>query len=92
MVRVNPLNPDSAAEVDDVLAAGADWLMLPMFSPATKVRAFSTLVAGRAPIVALLETAQCARHAGRLGRHAGSARGVCGLERPAPLAGLRLHV
>jgi citrate lyase beta subunit len=57
MVRVNPLNPDSAAELDAVLARGADWLMLPMFTGADELRAFSTLVAGRAPIVALLETA-----------------------------------
>ena len=57
MVRVNPLNPDSAAEVDAVLAQGADLLMLPMFTRADELRAFSALVAGRAPIVALLETA-----------------------------------
>lgn len=57
MVRVNPLNADSAAEVDAVLARGADWLMLPMFTRADELRAFAALVAGRAPIVALLETA-----------------------------------
>jgi 2-keto-3-deoxy-L-rhamnonate aldolase RhmA len=57
MVRVNPLNPDSAAEVEAVLARGADLLMLPMFTRAAELRAFSALVAGRAPIVALLETA-----------------------------------
>ncbi len=57
MVRVNPLNPDSASEVDAVLARGADLLMLPMFTHADELRAFVALVAGRAPIVALLETA-----------------------------------
>ena len=57
MVRVNPLNPDTAAEVEAVLAQGADWLMLPMFSGADELRAFCALVAGRAPVVALLETA-----------------------------------
>lgn len=57
MVRVNPLNPDSAFEVDAVLARGANLLMLPMFKEADELRAFSALVAGRAPIVALLETA-----------------------------------
>lgn len=57
MVRVNPLHPDSAAEVDAVLARGADLLMLPMFTRADELQAFSALVAGRAPIVALLETA-----------------------------------
>ena len=57
MVRVNPLNPDTAAEVDAVLAQGADWLMLPMFNNAVELRAFARIVAGRAPVVALLETA-----------------------------------
>ena len=57
MVRVNPLNPDSAAEVQAVLARGADLLMLPMFTGSDELRAFSALVAGRAPLVALLETA-----------------------------------
>ena len=57
MVRVNPLNSQSADEVDAVLARGADLLMLPMFTTAGELRAFSTLVAGRAPIVPLLETA-----------------------------------
>jgi citrate lyase beta subunit len=31
MVRVNPLHDGTAAEVNAVLAAGADLLMLPMF-------------------------------------------------------------
>lgn len=57
MVRVNPLHPGSAQEVDAVLAQGADWLMLPMFHTPAELRTFSALVAGRAPIVALLETA-----------------------------------
>ena len=57
MVRVNPMNPDSAAEVQAVLARGADLLMLPMFTGGEELRAFSALVAGRAPLVALLETA-----------------------------------
>ena len=57
MVRVNPLNPQSAGEVDAVLARGADLLMLPMFTTPAELRAFSGLVARRAPIVPLLETA-----------------------------------
>ncbi len=57
MVRVNPLHEGSAAEVEAVLAQGADQLMLPMFSRADELRDFSRLVAGRVPIVALLETA-----------------------------------
>lgn len=57
MVRVNPLHDATKSEVDAVLDQGADLLMLPMFSTAAEVRAFSVTVAGRAPIVPLLETA-----------------------------------
>lgn len=57
MVRVNPLNAGTPDEVDAVLAEGADMLMLPMFASAAGLREFSAIVAGRAPIVPLLETA-----------------------------------
>jgi len=56
MVRVNPLNSGTAAEVDAVVAQGADLLMLPMFTQAHDLREFAALVRGRAPIVPLLET------------------------------------
>ena len=60
MVRVNPIEltnqADCSAEVNAVLAQGADLLMLPMFSTPAEVSAFAALVADRAPIVALLET------------------------------------
>jgi hypothetical protein len=57
MVRVNPLHDGTRAEVDAVLARGADLVMLPMFTRAAELQEFSTIVAGRAPIVPLLETA-----------------------------------
>ena len=57
MVRVNPLNPGTRDEVEAVLAQGADLLMLPMFTHAGELESFSEYVNGRAPIVALLETA-----------------------------------
>ena len=57
MVRVNPLNPGTRDEVDAVLAEGAQLLMLPMFTRAEHLREFCALVDGRAPVVALLETA-----------------------------------
>ncbi|HEX2544811.1 MAG TPA: aldolase/citrate lyase family protein [Ramlibacter sp.] len=57
MVRVNPLHEGTPAEVDAVLARGADSIMLPMFSGARELRAFCGIVAGRVPVVALLETA-----------------------------------
>jgi hypothetical protein len=56
MVRVNPVNPGTRDEVEAVLAQGADMLMLPMFTRASELRQFSALVAGRVPIVPLLET------------------------------------
>lgn len=56
MVRVNPLNASTGREVDAALAQGADLLMLPMFTQAQEVRDFAALVAGRVPIVPLLET------------------------------------
>ena len=61
MVRVNPYqthNPAaSQTEVDAVLAQGASLIMLPMFNNALELQSFANMVAGRAPIVALLETA-----------------------------------
>ena len=61
MVRVNPFRMDApeltVAEVNAVLAQGADMLMLPMFTSAGQLQAFAEVVNGRAPIVALLETA-----------------------------------
>ena len=61
MVRVNPIDLANLAacnaEVNAVLAQGADMLMLPMFSTPAELQAFAALVAGRVPVVALLETA-----------------------------------
>ena len=57
MVRVNPLHAGTPDELNAVLAQGADWVMLPMFQTPQELQAFSRIVAGRAPIVALLETA-----------------------------------
>lgn len=58
MVRVNPLHEDSPREVDAVLERGADSLMLPMFRSGDELGTFARIVAGRATIVALLETPQ----------------------------------
>ena len=57
MVRINPLHAGTAAELDAVLAQGADLVMLPMFTEAAQLRDFTQLVADRVPVVALLETA-----------------------------------
>ncbi len=57
MVRLNPLHNGSGTEVEAALGEGADLLMLPMFSQPAELRAFCALVAGRVPVVPLLETA-----------------------------------
>ncbi len=56
LVRVNPLFEGARAEVDAVIARGADRLMLPMFTHPDEVRAFRDVVAGRVPVTYLAET------------------------------------
>lgn len=58
MARVNPLYHGSGDEVDALIAAGADYLMLPMFRTAEEVSGFLDLVNGRAGTTLLLETPQ----------------------------------
>ena len=61
MVRVNPFDLKNAAiskaEIDAVIAQGADLLMLPMFANAAELTGFADAVGGRLPFVPLLETA-----------------------------------
>lgn len=56
MVRVNPWNVDSEAEINDVINAGAQIIMLPMWKTAEEVQNFVNTVSGRAKAVLLLET------------------------------------
>ena len=56
LVRVNPVHAGSAAEIDAVIAAGAQRLMLPMFRHPKDVGTFLDIVDGRLPTVLLLET------------------------------------
>lgn len=56
LVRVNPINEGSEAEIDAVCEFGADAVMLPMFRHIAELEAFSEFVAGRAQRVALFET------------------------------------
>lgn len=58
LVRVNPINPGLQAEIDQVVAGGADIVMLPMIVDADDVRQFVAMVGGRAKVCLLLETAQ----------------------------------
>lgn len=56
MVRVNPLDDESEAEINAVVEAGADYIMLPMFKTKAEVEKFVALVGGRAKTMLLLET------------------------------------
>jgi len=56
MVRLNPWYEGSVHEIEHALGQGANLLMLPMFSRAQELQLFCQQVAGRAGVVALLET------------------------------------
>ena len=56
MVRVNPWNNGSREEIDDVVAAGADIIMLPYWKTVNEVEQFIDAVGKRSKTVLLLET------------------------------------
>tara|TARA_R110002111_G_scaffold144910_2_gene211314 strand:- start:184899 stop:185732 length:834 start_codon:yes stop_codon:yes gene_type:complete len=58
LVRLNPLNPDSTAEIENVIDQGADYLMLPMFRSVDEINWFCQRVNHRAKIVLLVETVE----------------------------------
>ena len=66
LARVNPIHdalpdyPASDAEIEAVIQAGADILMLPYFKTPEEVRTFLRLVDGRARTMLLLETPEAA--------------------------------
>lgn len=62
MARVNPLNPDSQAEINAAVANGADVIMLPMWRTADDLRQLVQMVGGRAKVMPLLETDAAADH------------------------------
>lgn len=56
LVRVNPWHDASKREIDAVIAAGADRIMLPYWKSADEVRHFSDAVSARCATTLLLET------------------------------------
>ena len=64
LVRVNPIHKetskysDSKEEKENVIQAGADVIMLPMFKSTEEIQKFVTYVDGRAKTQLLLETAE----------------------------------
>ncbi len=55
-VRVNPVNGQSAEEIEQVIDNGADIIILPMYRSVKEVEFFLNCVKGRAKTVLLLET------------------------------------
>ena len=66
LVRVNPIHEESQdycsseAEIEDVIAAGADVIMLPFFKTVEEVERFIKIVDGRATTLLLMETPEAA--------------------------------
>ena len=66
LVRVNPIHqglanyPSSKEEIDDVIDAGADIIMLPFFKTVQEVKQFVRYVNGRAKTLLLMETVEAA--------------------------------
>lgn len=56
LVRVNPINPGSQAEIDEAIQRGADMIMLPMFKSTEEVKKFLGYVDGRVKTTLLFET------------------------------------
>ena len=60
LVRINPWNECSKKEIEDVISAGADRIMLPMWKTVTEVNDFLKAVNRRVGTVLLLETKEAA--------------------------------
>lgn len=56
LVRINPWDKESRDEVEEVISAGADRIMLPMWRTVDEVREFIDAVGGRCRTLLLLET------------------------------------
>lgn len=56
LVRVNPIHENSEQEINTVINAGADIVMLPMWKSAGEVEKFADIVGDRAKKMLLLET------------------------------------
>ena len=60
MVRVNPIDDESEEEINQVIEAGAEYVMLPMFKKREEVEKFLGYLNGRAKTILLVETAEAA--------------------------------
>jgi hypothetical protein len=55
--RTNPINKDTEREINQLVGLGVQTLMLPMFRSPSDAQIFSSIVAGRAEVSLLVETA-----------------------------------
>lgn len=60
LVRVNPIHEESKTEIQAVIDAGADVIMLPMWQSVEQVQRFVEWVGGRAKTLLLLENQEAA--------------------------------
>lgn len=58
LARLNPVHGGTELEIETAIEAGADILMLPMFTLLEEVRRFSRAIAGRCRFIPLVETPQ----------------------------------
>ncbi|MDP4119986.1 MAG: aldolase/citrate lyase family protein [Bacillota bacterium] len=56
LVRINPIYDNSEQEINEVIAAGADIIMLPYFKTVEEVKKFFEHVGGRVKTILLFET------------------------------------
>lgn len=71
LVRIDPWNESSRDQIESVLRAGADLVMLPMFRSMREVEACVDAVAGRATVIPLVETVDALAIVGNVARHPG---------------------
>lgn len=62
LVRINPINFNTEREINEVIEAGADIIMLPMFKHLEEVKSFIDYVNKRAKISLLFETSEAYYH------------------------------
>ncbi|MBO4856173.1 MAG: aldolase [Bacilli bacterium] len=60
MVRINPIHSNTKNEIEEVINAGADIIMLPMFKTVNEVEFFLKCVHGRTKTILLIETIEAA--------------------------------
>lgn len=90
-VRANPIHAGSRDEIDRLIGGGAQVLMLPMFTSVQEAARFIELVAGRAEVSLLVETAAAAVRLDEIARLPGIDEIHIGLNDLHLSLGLRSH-